>query len=91
VLEGERMSSGNGAVHIGYKHLEIIKVLYSAFGENEFTFKDVTANNMPIYKATFGALYRGGSLSREVFRGGHNKQAHKWKLSEKAITALKVR
>ena len=85
------MSGPNGVVHIGYKHLEIIKMLYTTFGESEFTFKDITASALPIYKATFGALYRGGSLTRETFRGGHNKQSHKWKISEKAIIALKVR
>jgi hypothetical protein len=75
--------SANG--NIGYKHMEIIRSLYSIFGETEFTFKDVTNHNMNIYKATFGALYRNGALSREIFRGGHNKQAHKWKISEKSI------
>lgn len=81
--------SANG--NIGYTHMEIIRSLYSIFGETEFTFKDVTDHALPIYKATFGALYRTGALSRESFRGGHNKQAHKWKISEKAIVALKVR
>lgn len=55
------------------------------FGTDEFTYKDITTHSLPIYKATFGALYRGGSLTREEFRGGHNKQAHKWKISESAI------